>query len=309
MNRSWPDAARRKLLGTALLLPANAIVSVHAQSRLPKIVSVSGSTTEIIYALGAEKQLLGTDTTSVFPAAALQTAKVGYQRQLSAEGLLSLKPDAVIGTTDAGPTVVMDQVRSAGVKVELVESDHSWAELQRKVLAVGRATSRTAEAAALQARLDAQWASVQAGVVKTLAANVQANVKKPNVIFILSHSSTAAVSGDKTAAHTMLVFAGLDNALAGSGKAASFSGYRPMTAEAMAVAAPEVIITTTQGIEAAGGVEKFWGKAGLELTPAYKKRALVALDALYLLGFGPRLPQAVADLHSLAFKAAGRFTA
>jgi iron complex transport system substrate-binding protein len=42
------------------------------------------------------------------------------------------------------------------------------------------------------------------------------------------------------------------------------------------------------------------------LTPAYKNRALVALDALYLIGFGPRLPQAVADLHGQAFKAAGR---
>ena len=305
MNRSGPDAARRMLLRTALLLPAYAVVSVHAQNRLPRIVSVSGSTTEIIYALGAEKQLVGTDTTSLFPAAALQTPKVGYQRQLSAEGLLSLKPDAVIGTTDAGPTVVMDQVRSAGVKVELVESDHSWAELQRKVLAVGRATSRPSEAAGLQTRLDAQWAGVQAAVAKTLAANI----KKPNVIFILSHSTNAAVSGDKTAAHAMLTFAGLDNALAAQGKPASFSGYRPMTAEAMAVAAPDVIITTTQGIEAAGGIDKFWGKAGLELTPAYRKRALVALDALYLVGFGPRLPQAVADLHSQAFKAAGRSAA
>ena len=305
MTNLSPDVNRRNTLRAFWALSLSCAGGVLGQTKLLRIVSVSGSTTEIVYALGAEKQLVGTDTTSLFPAAALQTAKVGYQRQLSAEGLLSLKPDAVIGTTDAGPTVVMDQIRSAGVKVDLVDSDHSWAEVQRKVLAVGRATSRPAEAAMLQAKLDTQWAAVQAVVGRSLAASS----KKPSVIFILSHTTNAQVAGDKTAAHAMLTFAGLDNALAGAGKSSSFSGYRPMTAEAMAAAAPDVIITTTQGIEAAGGVEKFWAKPGLELTPAYKKRALVALDALYLMGFGPRLPQAVAELHQQAFKAMGKASA
>jgi iron complex transport system substrate-binding protein len=268
-----------------------------ATAKLPRIVSVSGATTEIVYALGAEKQLVGTDTTSLYPAAALQTPKVGYMRQLSAEGLLSLKPDAVIGTTEAGPHVVMDQIRNAGVKVELVEADHSWAEVQRKVAAVGRATARVAQAAALQAKLDAQWAEVVAAVARK-------GGRKPRAIFILSHSGSPQVAGEKTAAHAMLNYAGLDNALITAGGASNFAGYRAMTPEAVVAAAPDVIVTTTQGIEAVGGLEKFWQRPGLELTPAYKRRALVALDALYLIGFGPRLPQAVAELHQAGLKAA-----
>lgn len=265
-------------------------------TKLPRLISVSGATTEIVYALGAEKQLVGTDITSLFPAAALKTAKVGYMRALSAEGLLSLRPDAVIGTTEAGPTVVMDQIRSAGVAVELVNADHTWSEVQRKVGAVGRATARTAEAGMLLAKLDAQWAA-------TLAAVARQKSRKPKAIFILSHTNSPQVSGDKTAAHAMLTYAGLDNAMAGAGVAASFSGYRAMTAESLVAAAPEVIVTTTQGIEASGGLEKFWSRPGLALTPAYQRRALVALDALYLIGFGPRLPQAVTELHQQAFKA------
>lgn len=289
-------------VSSALLAPA-AWAQTTAPGKLPRIVSVSGATTEIVFALGAEKQLVGTDTTSLYPLAAQQTAKVGYMRQLSAEGLLSLRPDAVIGTTEAGPSVVMDQIRSAGVRVELVEADHSWAEVQRKVAAVGRATSRRAEAAALQARLDAQWAIVLADVAKNVTKRAGQNLKKPKAIFILSHTASPQVSGDKTAAHAMLGYAGLDNALAGPGVAGSFSGYRAMTAEALVVAAPDVIVTTTQGIEASGGIDKFWSRAGLELTPAYKRRSLVVLDALYLIGFGPRLPQAVSDLHQQALKA------
>lgn len=279
----------------ALSAPA-AWSQTPAMPRLPRIVSVNGAMTEIAYALGAGPQLAGTDTTSLFPPAALTTPKVGYMRQLSAEGLLSLRPDTVIGTTEAGPGVVMDQLRSAGVKVELVEADHSWSEVQRKVAVVGRATSRTAQATALQARLDAEWA----GVLATVARQAD---RKPRVIFILSHSASPQVAGLGTAAHAMLGYAGFVNAFT-DGQARPFSGYRPMTAEALASVAPEVIVTTTQGIAAAGGLDKFWSRPGLELTPAYRRRALVALDALYLIGFGPRLPQAVAELHHAALKAA-----
>lgn len=259
--------------------------------KIPRIVSVSGATTEIVYALGAEAQLVGTDTTSLYPPAALKTAKVGYMRALSAEGLLALKPDAIIGTTESGPSVVMDQIRSAGVKVELVEADHTWGEVQRKVAAVGRATARVAQAAALQARLDAEWAAVLAAVARQTG-------RKPRAVFILSHAATPQVAGDKTGAGSMLRFAGIDNALAGT-----FAGYRPMTSEALVTAAPDLIVTTTQGIEVSGGIDKFWARPGLELTPAYKNRSLVALDANYLIGFGPRLPQAVAELHQAALKA------
>lgn len=266
---------------------------------LPRIVSVSGAMTEIAYALGAGSQLVATDTTSVYPPAALHTPKVGYMRQLSAEGVLSLKPDTVMGTTEAGPSVVMDQLRGAGVRVELVESDHSWAEVQRKVTAVGRAARRSAQAQALQARLDAEWAEVQAAVARQ---SRQQSGRQLRAIFILSHAASPQVAGDKTAAHAMLGYAGLVNAFAPGGQTTAFAGYRPMTAEALVAAAPDIIVTTTQGLEASGGLDKFWSRPGLELTPAYRRRALVALDALYLIGFGPRLPQAVAELHRTSLK-------
>jgi len=265
---------------------------VRAQvARAPRLVTISGAITEVVYALGAEAQLVGTDTTSLYPAAARETPKVGYMRQLSAEGLLSLKPDAVIATTEAGPPVVLDQVRSAGIRVELVAADHSWGEVQRKVAAVGRAAAREQQARELQSRLDAEWAKVQEGVAA-------AKGRKPRVLFVLSHSASPQVSGEKTAAHAVIGFAGGINCLGG------FQGYRPMTAEAMASAAPDVILTSTQSIEAHGGAERFWERPELALTPAFRKRALVTLDALLLLGFGPRLPAAIGELRARLLAAA-----
>jgi iron complex transport system substrate-binding protein len=273
-----------RLLSVSSLGAAALPAFAQAPLRLPRLVTVSGAITEIVYLLGAEGQLVGTDTTSLYPAAARSTPKVGYMRQLSAEGLLSLKPDAIIATNESGPPVVLDLVRSAGVKVEIIEADHSWGEVQRKVQAVGRAAAKEAQARELQARLDAEWAAVQQRVGA-------AKGRKPKVLFVLSHSASPQVSGEKTAAHSVIGFAGGVNALGG------FQGYRPMTAEAMASAAPDIILTSTQSIEAHGGVDKFWQRPELALTPAYRKRALITQDALLLLGFGPRTPASISDLH------------
>lgn len=278
--------ARRQLLrlGTAALAGLACAPAVLAQAGRPRLVTIGGAITEVVYALGAQSQLVGSDTTSIYPAEALATPKVGYMRQLSAEGLLSLKPDAIIATTEAGPPVVLDAVRSAGVALELITADHSWGEVQRKIQAVGRAARLPAEAGQLQARLDAEWAAV----LQTVAATR----RRPRVLFILSHSASPQVAGEKTAAHAVIGFAGGVNALGG------FAGYRPMTAEAMASAAPDIILTSTQSIEAHGGVTAFWSRPELALTPAYARRALVMVDALQLLGFGPRMPQTIRALHT-----------
>lgn len=275
----WLGAAAA---GAALpgLVQASAVNAPVAARRL---VSLSGALTEVVYLLNAQSLLVGTDTTSLFPEAAQKTAKVGYVRQLSAEGLLSLKPDAVVGTSDAGPPVVLDQIRQAGVRVALVKAQHNWAEVQEKIKVVGRETGRTAEASKLLTQLDEQWAGVQAQVAKAQ--------RKPRVLFVLAHSGIPQVAGKGTAAHALMEYACCVNAID------QFDGYKPLTAEAMASAAPEVIISTTQGIEALGGEAAFWKRPELTLTPAFARKALVTLEASHLLGFGPRLPSAVQALH------------
>ena len=280
------QVSRRKLMMAALAggvpLPS---LAQGATQRLPRLLTISGAITEVVYALGAEGQLVGTDTTSLFPAAAQKTPKVGYLRQLSAEGILSLKPDAVIATSEAGPPVVLDQLRGAGVHLELVKSEYLWGDVAAKVRAVARAAGREAAGRELQARLDAEWNQV----TQQVAADRR---PKPRVLFMFSPGPSPQVAGQGTAADAMIRLSGAVNALTG------FQGYRPMTAEAMASAAPDIILTTDQGLDALGGTEKFWLRPELALTPAYRRRALISQDALLLLGFGPRLAQAVRELHA-----------
>lgn len=290
MSHNHVALGRRQWLKACGALGLAHVVPVGAQQLpAPRLIALGGAITEVVYALGAEALLVATDTTSLYPEAATRTPKVGYLRQLSAEGLLSLRPDALVGSSEAGPALVLDQVRAAGVRVELVPSSHDFDEVLRKVEVVGQLTQRPTQAQALALSLQLQWRNVQ--------SQVQQAVRQPRALFVLSHSGSPMVAGRGTAAHALLALAGAQNAVT------QFEGYRPLTAEAMAALAPEVIVNTSQGIEELGGEQAFWRRPELALTPAFGRKALVALEASHLLGFGPRMPQAVQLLHQQMLQA------
>lgn len=254
-----------------------------------RIVSVGGALTETLYLLGAQADLVGVDTTSMFPEAARRLPSVGYARTLSAEGVLSLRPTLIVATQEAGPPAVLRQLEAARVPTAVLDADHRvegvWARTQRLADLCGRAEAGRA----LVSELQRAWAQAQ----EQLAARSAAAGGKPapRVLFVLSHSmAQVRVSGTGTAADAMIRLAGAQNALA------TFEGYKPLTPEAAIAAAPDVILVTEQGLQAAGGTDGLLKAPGLAQTPAGRARRVVALEALLLLGFGPRLPQAVAAL-------------
>lgn len=291
-RQACTDPQRRQWLGVLVALgvpvalgaPGLAQAATSVQSPVQRLITLGGAVTEVVYALQAQTLLVATDTTSLFPEAATQTPKVGYLRQLAAEGLLSLRPDAIVGAGEAGPAVVLEQVRAAGVRVELVPTTHDFAEVLRKVQVVGEVTGRVAQATVLAKQLQQQWSDATHRVAQA--------TRKPRALYILSHNGSPMVAGTGTAAHALLTLAGAHNAIT------AFSGYRPLTAEAMAAVAPQVIVNSTQGIEAMGGVDAFWQRPEWALTPAFARKALVMMEASHLLGFGPRLPSAVQMLHT-----------
>lgn len=92
-------------------------------------MSLNGSVTEVLCALGLQGQIGGTDVTSTYPSAMEKTPKVGHNRRIGVEAILSLKPTIVVGThTKGGRDVkpeVIHQLKSAGVKTVFYEQDYS----------------------------------------------------------------------------------------------------------------------------------------------------------------------------------------
>ena len=100
---------------------------VDASSEFPpvpdvsRIVPVNGDIAEIVYALGLGDHVVATDISATYPAEADDTPKIGYQRTLVAETILSFEPTVVIADERAGPPEVFDALRAAGVDVVVIE--------------------------------------------------------------------------------------------------------------------------------------------------------------------------------------------
>lgn len=254
-----------------------------------RIVSVGGALTETLYALGAQADLVGVDTTSMHPDAARALPSVGYARSLSAEGVLSLRPTLVVATEDAGPPAVLRQLEAARVPLAVLAGDHRIEGVLARTQRLAELSGRPGEGRALVASLQRDWLATRERIARLPAAAA------PRVLFVLSHTpGQARVAGRDTGADAMIRYAGAANALG-----ESFSGYKPLTPEGAIAAAPDVLLATDQGLAAAGGTDGLLRLPGLAQTPAGRARRVVALEALLLLGFGPRLPQATAALADL----------
>ncbi len=256
----------------------------------PRVVVVGGALAEIVYALGRADVLIGADTTCTYPAEAHALPKVGYQRALSAEGLLSLQPTLILASAEAGPPSVLQRVADAGVTLVTFKEGHDAASVRDKITGVARALDAQNAGQTLLARFDREWAQTTQGLTATQ--------QTPRVLFLLSPAGNQAmVAGQHTAADAMLAYAGARNAMQG------FAGYRALTPEALVSAQPEIVLTTSDALQAAGSKRHLLDAAGFSLTPAGRSTRVVALDALFLLGFGPRLPEAVAALNRSLAKA------
>ena len=246
---------------------------------LSRIVAVGGTVTEILFALGLGEAIVGVDTSSVYPATTDPLPRVGYQRTLAAEGILSLRPTAVITTEDAGPPPVLQQLREVGVGVFPVTAKTTLDGARERIRQLGRLTGRSDQADELIRDLD-----------NGLKAS-SPDISKTRVVFVYARGAgTLNVSGQETPADEMIRLAGGVNAVS------TFTGFRPLTAESLVAAAPDVLLFTDRGLASIGGVAGVQQLPGVELTPAGKSGRIIAMDDLLLLGFGLRTAIAVSEL-------------
>ncbi|WES67815.1 hemin ABC transporter substrate-binding protein [Superficieibacter sp. HKU1] len=267
----------KKLLMLLAALPL--VASAAAQ----KVVTLGGDITEIVYGLGAQSQLVGRDTTSTWPAEVNNVPDVGYVRQLNTEGILSLRPDIVLASNQAQPSLVLQKVAENHVRVIDVPGGYSLAAIDKKVAVIADALGKNAEGEQLRQKLKAQIAALPTSPVNK------------RVLFLLSHGGMGTmVAGQETAADGAIRAAGLQNAMQG------FAHYRGLSQEGVIASQPDLIVISADGINSMGGEENLWKLPGLAQTPAGRNKQVMIIDDMALLGFGVRTPQALRDLRQKA---------
>ena len=249
-----------------------------------RTVSVGGSITEILYELGADGRIVAVNSTSQFPPRALTDKKnVGYMRALSPEGVLGVAPTLILALKGSGPPQTLSVLETAGIPMVMVGDEYSGEGIVRKVRLVAKAMRLEDRGKCLADRVRRDLDSL---------ALWRTGIKRPlRVVFVMSFvNGRAMVAGHKTAADGIIRLAGAVNA------ADRFEGYKQLEDEAVVAAQPDAVLVMVRGGADPLTAKEVFAHPGFALTPAASRQAFVAMDGLYLLGFGPRTASAARDL-------------
>lgn len=258
-----------------------------------RIVTLSGDLTEFVFELGLGPSVVATDVTTVAPAEAVALPKAGIGRFLTAEGVLKHDPTLVIGDVQTAPVSAIEQIRAAGVPVAILDVPTSFTGLADKVGRLGVLLDKTAEASELNRRMQAEIAaaSVPDGTPADPLRVAYVYTRGPDVMLLFG----AGMTTDPV----ITAAGGID-----AGVEAGVDGNIPVTPEALASAAPDVIVVPSEGYAVLGGYDGLMAIPGFAATPAGVNGAILAYPEGDFLTFGPRIAASIdllaADLASLA---------
>lgn len=267
----------KKLLALLIAFP---LITSAASDRL---ITLGGDITEIVYALGAGDNLVARDSTSLSPSQAKALPDVGYLRQLNAEGILAMRPDRVLASDQAQPSLALQQIQRSGVAVTTIPGSNDISVIDTKIRLVAQAIGRKAAGETLRHQMREQLTAVPATPLNK------------RVLFILSHSGMSAMAaGQQTGADAAIRAAGLQNAIQGVNR------YQPLSQEGIIASRPDLVVISADGINAIGGEAALWMLPGLAQTPAGRNKQVLLVDDMALTGFSVRTPQALRQLRERA---------
>lgn len=242
-----------------------------------RITVAGGSITEILFFLGYERNIIAVDITSNYPEETKEYPSIGYVRNLSAEGILSLKPTLIIGEDDMGPPSVIEQIKRTGLNINIIKENHTSEGIVQKIECIGKIINKENHTHLLIDEL----INPSIKELKKISANpILADIK---VMFILNmDSGTPVVSGRETSANGFIEMTGATNAFD------SFDGWKPVGTESIINASPDYILISNRGAHSYADLDKLFDHPAIKYTPAAKNRNIIALDGMEMLGFGPR---------------------
>ncbi len=241
----------------------------------PRYVTAGGTITEIVFALGAGKDVVAVDQSSSFPYEATQKPMVGYYRDLAAEGVLSMTPTHLLAIEGVGRDNALKQIESVGVKVTVFDKPKDVNELKLLVKSVGKELGKVSEAETLVTHIEASLPK------KSLA-------KRGSAVYLLSAGERGIMAaGEETVPDLIFSYVGLENV------ANTHSGFKAINLEALVTMQPDYILLPSHVFAHSGGKEAFCKQTNLRLLSAVRECRVLLMDSLLSLGMTPRLSKAI----------------
>ncbi|MFE5815086.1 hemin ABC transporter substrate-binding protein [Streptomyces sp. NPDC056479] len=257
-----------------------------------RVLPLSGSLSEIVFTLGLGERVVARDITATF-AQASKLPVVTRGHDVSAESVLSLRPDLVLAESTTGPAEAMDQIRAAGIPILVVAPAQGLDDVGPRIRAVADALGATAAGKRLTERSQDRIAAVRKDVPR--------QSENPRVAFLYLRGSASVylIGGRGSGATSLIEAAGGVDAGAESGLTKDFTA---ITSEALVKAAPDAILVMSKGLESVGGVDGLVKIPGVAETPAGMDRRVVSIEDGALLSYGPRTDQVLRSVVEQLYK-------
>jgi iron complex transport system substrate-binding protein len=266
--------ARRKLILVIAIslfgtLPAQAVNSVPT-----RIISLSPSATETLFAIGAGSQVIAVDDLSNFPSTAPITKLSAFSPNV--EALLNYKPDLIILNADAAKALeVKSALEKLKIKVFLEKAPNDLSEVYAEVSALGRATGNITGARAVIAKMKSK-----------INGAIKSGRKLKKVSFFHELDDTLYTATSDTFIGKVYKDFNLSN-IADPAASADSAGYPQLQSEYLIKANPKIIfLSDAQYGESISTLTKRPGWRGIS---AVSKRNVILLPEDIPSRWGPRL--------------------
>jgi iron complex transport system substrate-binding protein len=273
------------------LLPAALIPAISCgrfsnsanDSKAERLVVISQTYNEIIWALQAQNNVVGVDLSSTYPPEVKKVQTVGYHRALGAEGILSLHPTAIIHDNNIGPPQVVEQLKSLNIPLKTFTAKNDSADGTKALIReMGAYFHQEDRAEDLCHALDAQMAA-SLERVKQYTEHPRVAVihfgRASNVYLVVGRGG----GGDGGAASQMIEWAGGQMAIDAKGM------QRMASPEIIAQANPDVILVTDFGYDRLGGsLDQIKALPGIATSNAAKNNRIYRIEEHELMYFSPR---------------------
>lgn len=247
-----------------------------------RIVSVSPSETEILFALGLGDRIVGVSDYDNYPEEATQKPKMGGVVTPSEETMIAAEPDFVISGISMKDDVA-DKLRSLGLPVYKTDAN-TLDDVLSNILQIGVITDTQAKAEEIVSGMREDIRKVTEA-----AATIQESDKKK--VFIEFAPGWTVGSGEFM--DELISLAG------GVNIASSIAGWSPVSEEMVIQENPDVILYAADMVDFDTGKpleELIQGRSGWEQITAIKEGRLVGLNEDVMSRTGPRITQGLLDV-------------
>ena len=255
-----------------------------------RIVVAGGSITEIIYFLNSEEKIVALDVTSNYPEKAKELPSIGYVRNLSAEGILSMNPSIVFGEDDMGPPGVIKQLRDINIDLRIIPEEKTIDGILDKIYCIASIIDKVPNA---ESKINSTLIPDILSIEKRLSIST---LIPKRVMFIFSiKGNKIIVAGSGTSGDGFIKMTGSKNIFS------TIEGWKSVSQEAIIKENPDYVIMSKRDLHNSKTIKSISENPIFKNIRAFEEQNIIFDDAMAMLGFGPRTIKSVLNAVNIMY--------